>query len=403
MKNIYSLFSVLATLYILGNAHVLNSAQDDLTALSRAREVRDTAMSYAYYLRSAYLRHTVTHSVEKGTVPKYSKQYILEATYYLEKTLEKMPDIPYLWWESIALNKGLGRIPYVINGYENLCRLSPSEELYFKLASLYELRGENDKAVKNYRAVLAVDPEDIYTRERIVDIYIQDGLYAQEHGERENAHTLFDRANKEMLQMGAVTNSVRLLMKRGLLYELSEQYELASDIYTRITQREPSLPDGYMRLSHVLYARGEQLVNNGAEYAAKTFFKKAAHAIIEAEKAELHAPETLNFAAYALARAGVQLETAEKYVKTALQKDDKNGAYIDTLGWIYFQQGRLQEALEKILHAYEIEGDDPVIADHLAEIYMKLGQPEKAREMWEKSLQLDADNEYVRRKLQLLK
>lgn len=402
MKRLHYIISVLATT-IICNGAIVSIAQDDVAVLSRAREVRDTAMSYAYYLRSAYLRHTVTHAVERGTMPSYSKQYILEAAYYLEKTLQTAPDVPYLWWESVALNQGLGRVSYVIKGYENLCALTPSEELYFKLASLYELRGENDKAVANYRKVLEYDSEDVYTRERIVDVYIQGGLKAQERGDIELARAHFNRANDEMSHMGTVTNSIRLLMKRGLLYELNEEFDAACDVYKNVTEQDPSLPDGYVRLAHVLYARGEQVLQKEGEESAKPYFQKAANAIIDAQNAEIHAPEVLNFAAYALARAGVQLETAEEYVQKALEEDAKNGAYLDTLGWIYFQQGRLEEALEKILYAYEIEGDDPVIADHLAEIYLKLGKPEKAREMWEKSLQMDADNEHVRRKLELLK
>ena len=50
--------------------------------------------------------------------------------------------------------------------------------------------------------------------------------------------------------------------------------------------------------------------------------------------------------------------------------------------------------------ALEAIRDDAVIIDHLGDIYLRLGQPEKARALWRKSLQLDADNKTVARKLQ---
>ena len=90
-------------------------------------------------------------------------------------------------------------------------------------------------------------------------------------------------------------------------------------------------------------------------------------------------------------------------VSQALIHDAGNGAYIDTLGWVYFQRGDAQRALQKVERALELEGEDAVITDHLGDIYQRLGLPDKARAMWQKSLQLDAHNKAVEQKLRLLR
>ncbi len=82
-----------------------------------------------------------------------------------------------------------------------------------------------------------------------------------------------------------------------------------------------------------------------------------------------------------------------------MKKDEKNSAYIDTLGWILFKKGNVNEALEKLLHANQIGGDDPVMTEHLGDVFFKLGENEKAKKMWEKSLLLDSNNISVKNKL----
>jgi len=43
------------------------------------------------------------------------------------------------------------------------------------------------------------------------------------------------------------------------------------------------------------------------------------------------------------------------------------------------------------------------MTDHLGDIYFKLGETEKAKKMWEKSLQLDSKNISVKNKLNELR
>ena len=55
-------------------------------------------------------------------------------------------------------------------------------------------------------------------------------------------------------------------------------------------------------------------------------------------------PDALNSLAYMLAERGQKLDEAIGLVQRALAIDPGNGAYLDTLGWAYYKQNRVDQA-----------------------------------------------------------
>ncbi len=93
--------------------------------------------------------------------------------------------------------------------------------------------------------------------------------------------------------------------------------------------------------------------------------------------------------------------------------DQDNAAYVDSLGWVLFRRGQLEEARVQLELASSLpEGiEDPTVWDHLGDIYFRLQRTEQARSAWEKSAHLfekenrrKMDERYreVRRKLKAL-
>jgi tetratricopeptide (TPR) repeat protein len=95
----------------------------------------------------------------------------------------------------------------------------------------------------------------------------------------------------------------------------------------------------------------------------------------------------LNYYGYMLADRGVRLEEAAALVKRALEEDPHNGAYLDSLGWAYYKQGKLNDAVEYLRRAVERSRFDPTIRDHLGDAYLKLGRADLAAAEWERSLE----------------
>jgi tetratricopeptide (TPR) repeat protein len=89
-------------------------------------------------------------------------------------------------------------------------------------------------------------------------------------------------------------------------------------------------------------------------------------------------------------------------IKKALVLDPDNGAYVDSLGWLYFKKGKFPEALTELNRAVALI-DDPVIFDHLGDVYLKLNLPQKARQSFESSLKLDPNQDSVKIKLDKIK
>jgi len=370
---------------------------------ARMAALRDSAMANAYYLRSSFLRHSVTHGLESGRTQPGGREMILEAELYLQRALESAPESLYLWWEYAALNHGLGRVGKVVTAYEHLSELAPSAMVWTRLGGMYELRGEPDRAVQAYRKALALDARNVALSEHVIDVYIEAGMAARKRGDDELALEHFRRAHAELRALDHYESKVRLRAKEGLLCELQDDLAGALEAYEAAAALDSSDPEPPMRAARVHFALGEAAERRGDTGGAKEHFARAAQTVLTVVPGKRRSAEALNFAAYTLAQAGHELETAEQLVRQALERDESNGAYIDTLGWIHFRRGQLDDALAAILRAHELEGDDPVIMDHLGDVYLKLGQPDKARDVWERSLQLDADNLSIERKLQQLR
>ncbi|MGA8222627.1 MAG: tetratricopeptide repeat protein [Candidatus Acidiferrales bacterium] len=94
----------------------------------------------------------------------------------------------------------------------------------------------------------------------------------------------------------------------------------------------------------------------------------------------------LNYYGYMLADRGQRLEEATAMIQRAVTQEPNNGAYLDSLGWAYYKQNKLAEAEESLRKAMDRSSHDPTIIGHLGDVYMKLGQTERAAELWERAL-----------------
>jgi len=387
-----------AILLALGRAYAADQPPGQ-AASNRFERLRSAAMANAYYLRSAYLRHTATYAAQTKRELPDARDRICDAIYLLGRALECDPDSAYLWWEYAALNNGAGNVANVVNAYEHLAVVEPTTAVINKLGYLYELRGEPDKAVATYARLLTADASNVVVREQIANVYVEQGLRSKERGDDELAREQFRRAQRELAQARLLGGKARLRLKEALLNELLGDEDAAIEAYKDVQALDSADPEPRVRLSKIHYARGERAHRLGRGADADIEFALAINCITNVVPSVLNKPDLLNYTAYVLARSGSSLDLAEQLVRAAIQQDEANGAYIDTLGWVNFQKGSFTQALANVLRARELEGDDPVIADHLGDIYLKLGQPDKAREMWLQSLWMDTGNQIVKDKL----
>jgi Flp pilus assembly protein TadD len=93
----------------------------------------------------------------------------------------------------------------------------------------------------------------------------------------------------------------------------------------------------------------------------------------------------LNYLGYSLADRNVRLDEAFQMVRKALDLAPDQYAYMDSLGWVYYRQGKLEQAEELLVRAGE-QTKDPTVHDHLGDVYFKEGKTKDAVTQWQGSL-----------------
>jgi len=107
---------------------------------------------------------------------------------------------------------------------------------------------------------------------------------------------------------------------------------------------------------------------------------------------------------YLWADQGRNLEEAENMIRAALEADrlqrrrnpnltaddDKDSAaYVDSLGWVLFRRGQVDEARKELERAASLDdSNDPVIYDHLGDVYARLKMNGEAVRAWQRALEL---------------
>ncbi len=114
---------------------------------------------------------------------------------------------------------------------------------------------------------------------------------------------------------------------------------------------------------------------------------------------ETTASSAQNYIAYMWAERGEKLEFSLSLIEQALSAEPNNAAFIDTLGWIYYMQGRYEEALVQLKTASEIFQGDSTIWEHLGDTYLKLGDPTAAQNHWKKAQKLSPDSEHLNKRI----
>jgi tetratricopeptide (TPR) repeat protein len=100
-----------------------------------------------------------------------------------------------------------------------------------------------------------------------------------------------------------------------------------------------------------------------------------------------------NYLGYMWADAGEHLEEALELIEKAVEVEPENPAYLDSLGWVLFKLDRPELALEKLMKAVELlDAPDAVVYDHLGDVHEALKQRTLAVEAWEVSYRLSPTN-----------
>jgi tetratricopeptide (TPR) repeat protein len=111
----------------------------------------------------------------------------------------------------------------------------------------------------------------------------------------------------------------------------------------------------------------------------------------------------LNYLGYTWAERGQNLERAEEMIVRALAQRPNDGFITDSLGWVYYMRGRsllgkhstelgtqfLLRARDHLTLAAELTGGDPVVSEHLGDVYRILNEKRRAYEFYLQAVEMD--------------
>ncbi len=179
-----------------------------------------------------------------------------------------------------------------------------------------------------------------------------------------------------------------LLLAETQILRRIKRYQQA---YTLLKEELPN----FQQNTNVLYdfALTAEFVGQYAE------MEKVLRKVIALDSNYQHAWNALG---YSLADRNIRLEEAEEYIEKALELAPEDPYITDSLGWVYFRQGKLDDAENVLRKAYALNGNNE-IAVHLGEVLWVKGNRKEALKLFHKIQQKDADNELLNSTLKRLK
>ena len=184
-----------------------------------------------------------------------------------------------------------------------------------------------------------------------------------------------DEAAKELRGLLNGSHDRETLMALAQLYEQGKKFsdaEKAVDDAEKVSTTDDEKVDIY-------FMRGALLERQKKFDPAEQSFRKALALNPDHD-------ESLNYLGYMLADRNVRLDEAYKLIQRAVELKPNSGAYLDSLGWVYYRQGKLSDAERTLVRAVDLTGQDPTVHDHLGDVYMKLGKTQEAIAQWNASM-----------------
>ena len=256
-----------------------------------------------------------------------------------------------------------------------------SQKAILLAADLLEQMGQYDLAVEEYAKI---SPSSSYFLSSELGRVgaLRDG------GKTEAALEVLYYLSREFSDIGIVHNSLGDFLRREERYsEAKIAYDRAVDIY-----RENNNVSWV-----VLYARGITHERLQEWDKAESDFRNAL--TINPDQANV-----LNYLGYSLIDRGEKLDEAMTMIEKAVSLQPESGYIVDSLAWGLFKLGQYETAIPHMEKAAELMPVDPIVTDHLGDLYWAVGRQLEAKFQWRRALSFDPelkDATRIREKLRI--
>ena len=225
-------------------------------------------------------------------------------------------------------------------------QISPQSPVYFmaqlKVASIYMVKKDNQKALKKLENLLEKYPDDYQI----------------------------------LFNLGEV-NRVMNQQKDAIKY-----YNKALKVAPKAVKKDWT----------VYYALGMAYERNGQ-------WKKAEEVLQKALKVSNRHPFVLNYLGYSWLQHNENSNEALYMIFEAYRQNPEDGHIMDSLGWALYRMGKYEDAIKVLERAAEYLPGNAIVCDHLGDAYWLVGRKDEARFQWQHALTLKEDAEELNKEV----
>jgi len=324
-----------------------------------------------------------------------------EATLVIKKVVDEYPDNNALRLQYAGMLVEQRSLELATEQYEILYEKQPDEgDVVLNLALLYIETKNLDAASKTLQHLIDIDKHTA-----VANYYL--GRIEQNKGNEKQAIAYYLRVNSSeyafdsQLRIGVLLASlgkpddglaklealaegqaawplrVKAYLAQGEIYRDQRRYQEGVEMYSRALQQnsEDTL---------LLYARGLM-----AEKVDRLDMAEAD--LLKVVTKEPNNADALNALGYTLADRTARYQEALGYILRASELVPDDPAILDSLGWVSYRLGKMDDALKWLSKAFA-KMEDAEIAAHYGEVLWQTDQKDEARKIWKKGEQLNAEN-----------
>jgi tetratricopeptide (TPR) repeat protein len=304
------------------------------------------------------------------------EEYPEAVSFYRRLTAQKGVGEPY--------RRGIAVLLYHIKEYDeagarldtliqenNTQDLPGLHELHVYRGLVYSQTKAYDKAAEEFKKAIAYDSlyEDAWKELCYMYIIAKD---------KENARINADG------YVTALPRSGTAWRLSGYAFEMQKKYDDAAIAFERAVQIDSTDYYAWFRLGSSL--ERQKLIDDAANAFRKVLQLRPGYA------------DAANYLGYMWADAGIMLDSAKVLIEIALEKEPKNGAYIDSYAWVFYRLGDYEKALHYMNEAMVYIKDDPDMKDdpvpyeHIGDIQFKLKNYHEAEAAYKRSIELKTED-----------
>jgi len=250
------------------------------------------------------------------------------------------------------------------------------DEAHFQLARIDDRAGNADAAIAGYDAV-GSEARFVSAQMRAAELVAGEGDI---EAARDRLTSLREMVPDPSLRARLVSTEGRLLQRAGQ----------ADEALAVLSEGLDEFPDS----SDLLYARALAADSAGQPELLVGDLRR----LIETDADNAQA---LNALGYHFAQRNERLDEADELLEKASGLLPEDPAVMDSLGWLRFRQGDLDEAIRLLRQALAMLPDGEIAA-HLGEALWVAGERDEARLVWDEALERTPDHEALNETIERL-